>query len=510
MSDYSVYWGDFHTHLVDMENADEIVREGRENIDFLAVLSYPFRRENKNGLRIESVRNRPEFLENWKTHQRLCRDCYEPGRFTTFLGYEWHGDRTRYGDHNVIYFDHDGPLDDTWSLEDLYAKLRKRKAFAIPHHTGYILRHRGKDWSVYDEALSPVMEIFSGHRSSEGCNTPYPLERNESMGPRTTGGTFQDALAQGIRIGVIGSNDGATLPGRWNMGRAATLAKDCTREDIWEAVSQRRTYAVTGDRILLDVCVEGQPMGSVLSAGDAVDVDVFVVGTHAIDRVELIHNNVTADTYCHAGKWERSASEADRYKVEMELGWGPAVNYGFRPGLSTWQGEVRVEGGRISDWEKCFTLVGQSVERTGDASCAFRMASAGRIQARNVDFTQSLVLEVEGGPEARVRFDIEGVPVESSLGELVSRSLLVPLMDETIQRIRDVAGLDPSEIENPDIYYHNSRKIKIHKAIPEAGYKTAHTFRGVKLEPGRNWLYVRVSQLNGQLAWSSPIWVDKG
>lgn len=29
-----------------------------------------------------------------------------------------------------------------------------------------------------------------------------------------------------------------------------------------------------------------------------------------------------------------------------------------------------------------------------------------------------------------------------------------------------------------------------------------------EIEAGRNWYYLRVSQLNGQYAWSSPIWVD--
>jgi len=193
MGEYNLYWGDFHTHFEDLDRGDEILRDAQENIDFCTVLCYPFIWERKNGLRVESVGQRPEFLRWWERLRELARAHHDPGRFVTFLGYEWHGNRRRYGDHNVIYFDEDNPLDDTWKLEDLYENLRGRRAIAIPHHTGYCRGWRGKDWDIFDGELSPVMEIFSAHGSSEGCNTPRTMEQNSSMGPRTSGGTFQDA-----------------------------------------------------------------------------------------------------------------------------------------------------------------------------------------------------------------------------------------------------------------------------------------------------------------------------
>jgi len=62
----------------------------------------------------------------------------------TFPAFEWHGDRTRWGDHNVLYFEEGEPLDDEWELPDLYENLRGRRALALPHHTGYAVGNRGE------------------------------------------------------------------------------------------------------------------------------------------------------------------------------------------------------------------------------------------------------------------------------------------------------------------------------------------------------------------------------
>jgi hypothetical protein len=57
--------------------------------------------------------------------------------------------------------------------------------------------------------------------------------------------------------------------------------------------------------------------------------------------------------------------------------------------------------------------------------------------------------------------------------------------------------------------------VKRHTAIPQAGYTVRVVWQeespgpGLEACPGRSFYYLRVSQLNGQLAWSSPIWVDQ-
>ena len=508
MKGYKLFWGDFHTHLTDFDRGDEILEAASRNIDFTAVLCYPFIYEWKRSLHIESVGERPEFGEWWKRLQELCRTHHEPGRFVTFLGYEWHGNRTRYGDHNVIYFDEDSPLDAAWTLEDLYAHLKERRAIAIPHHTAYCPKRRSKDWDIFDENLSPVMEIFSIHGSSEGCNTPFPLETNSSMGPRTTGGSFQEALARGYSIGVIGSNDGSGLPGRWGRGRAAVWATECTREAIWEAILARRTYATTGDRIELKFQVAGTEMGSITRAQSEVHAELSVIGSGAIDRIELLQNGLVVDTYCHSGRWETKNSLPGRFKVFIEAGWGPAQPYGHEPEDWKWNSRLDVSSGRIVGLEKCFTLPGQRVTSQDESHAAWELLTAGRIIRNPFGMRQGLIFEIEGTAETQLGLNVEGLEMKFSAKELLKGSHLIPLIQESKERTRRIFGLTEKDVVNPDTYYHNARKVKIHKAIPETGYRVAHTFGNLKLAEGRNSFYLRVSQLNGQLAWSSPVWVD--
>ena len=512
MAEFKLLWGDFHTHLTDFEHGDELLRDARENIDFCTVLCYPFVWEVKKGLRVESVGNRPEFADWWTRLQELCRAHHAPGEFVTFLGYEWNGNRTHYGDHNVIYFDEDNPLDDAWSLEDLYANLRQTKAFALPHHTGYFPNRRGKDWGVWDERLSPVTEICSIHGSSEAPVAPVDMVSNASMGPRASGGTFHDALARGYRVGVIGSNDYEGLAGRWGIGRAAVWATECTREAIWDAMLARRTYGVTGDRIQLAFTIDGQPMGAVLNKSGAVDAEVTAIGANAIDRIELIHNGVVVATYTHSGNWDAPSGDT-HYKVFVQAGWGPAQRYGFEPKSLHWACRVDVDGGQCVGVERCFTNRGQRVTSIDTHHCAWELVTSARRNYLPQGMTQGVVLEVAGNADTRLTLQVDdvrtdGFPVSVTLGELLGGHRLVPLVEESERRILDKFGITVEEMVNPDPVFHNARKIKLHQAVPEAGYSAACTFEGLDLLAGRNALYVRVSQLNGQLAWSSPIWVD--
>ena len=49
----------------------------------------------------------------------------------------------------------------------------------------------------------------------------------------------------------------------------------------------------------------------------------------------------------------------------------------------------------------------------------------------------------------------------------------------------------------------------LHRLVFAANYRTS--FRVADRDDGSkaNWYYVRVVQSNGQMAWSSPIWVDR-
>jgi len=243
---FKLFWGDSHTNIhgedsvfksppLTRDRLKRIMEAAKEHLDFFPVAYYPFEWDCKKGFFIESVGQRKRFLEDWKLIQEAVAKNNYPGEFVTFLGYEWHGDRRRYGDHNVYYLRDYEQLDSSRTIQELYENLRRTDAIVIPHHTGYQVGERGKDWSFFDEELSPFAEIYSSHGSSEGCDTPLPLT-NPSMGPRVSGGTIREGLDRGYKFGIIASGDNhRDYPGEWGNGLMAVFARELTRKSLWES-----------------------------------------------------------------------------------------------------------------------------------------------------------------------------------------------------------------------------------------------------------------------------------
>lgn len=506
MKKYKLFWGDFHKHLSETRRADDIIEAAKCHLDVYAVLCYPFRWEKLKGARVETVRQREEFLEDWRILNMAAEKHNRDGDFVTFPGYEWHGNRTDFGDHNVIYFDGYGPLDDAWDIRELYSGLRRRKAFAIPHHTAYMPGNRGKRWEFFDSALSPVMEIYSGHGSSEGDPALAGLLSNESMGPDASGGSFIDALNRGCRVGVIASNDGKGLPGSWPNGVAGIWAEDLTRESIWEALSSRRTIAATGDRINLWFSVNGAPGGSVSEGGGDFEAAVNVETSQPLDRIELVHDGRTAGTYVHGDR--RGDGRSKKRKILVEFGWGPAKRYGFGDAALRWKGFVRAEGGELLSVEPRFSGLGQGWQRSeGGRRCDFTLTTSR--DSSEVPCRQGLILELKGSAKTRLIISVNGKRFEIVLGDTYGRIHLFPFPEESMKLIRSHFGIRKKEIENPDIIYQNARKIRLHPSYPEESFKAEAVFKNLQAKRGWNYYYARVFQKDGQMAWSSPVWVNR-
>ena len=105
---------------------------------------------------------------------------------------------------------------------------------------------------------------------------------------------------------TCGSDDHKGRPGAAQSGSGAfgiyggitcVYAKELTRESIWEAIKTRRCYGTSGQRILIDVTVGGQPMGSDLSTNKPPEIAVKVWGTAPIEKVDIFRG--TEIIYTH-------------------------------------------------------------------------------------------------------------------------------------------------------------------------------------------------------------------
>jgi hypothetical protein len=514
MEGYKLFWGDSHAniHSEHIGALDTCLAVAREMLDFLPMAYYPYRTFPEKGFVVEDWLPEDRRDREWKTVCDFAAANDRPGRLVIFPGYEWQGTGVS-GDHNVYFLNDHPPLIRCDTLRELYDEIRTRrlKALAIPHHTAYTSGIRGKDWSVHDSELSPFAEIFSVHGCSESDDEWIGLRRNIHMGPGVSGGTTEEALDRGYRLGIICSNDShGGYPAVYEWGLMACFARELTRESLWEAFRNRRVFGVTGDRIELDFTVESAPMGSVIRKKGPVRVATQVRCTDALDRIELLRNNRVIATHCHNGTWDvPSGSQTGmsaplRCKLRVEAGWNPDPEMLPDQPPRDWDCSIEVPQGAVVGVEKCWKTPGQRVGAVGGSRCDFGFHT---VPGTNLH-TEATVFELEGRPTDEVRLRIEGKPVTMTLAEAMSRSRLVHFTDENRDVVRRAFGLDPDALPRLDRLYFLGPKAKIHRAVPEAGFTGRLDYVDSDPPAGTNHYRVRVLQRNRQMAWSSPVWVE--
>jgi hypothetical protein len=233
----------------------------------------------------------------WERIKKAANDAYKPGRFTTFLGFEW----TNWvsGHRDVYYRDGDGPVfrsidPDSNTPEKIWKILEPFEAMTVAHHVGG--GPIATDWNIEpDPAKEWLVEICSIHGSSEYYG-------GEAMIYRPKQGSFaRDALARGYKLGIIASGDTHDgHPGRRTVGAVvngivAVYSPELTREAVWEAFKARQVYGTSGPKIILNFRVADSPMGSEVkwtASKGALPIAVRVVACDDIEVIEIIRNGV--------------------------------------------------------------------------------------------------------------------------------------------------------------------------------------------------------------------------
>ena len=65
-------------------------------------------------------------------------------------------------------------------------------------------------------------------------------------------------------------------------------ASGLTRGEIFDGLYHRRTYGTTGVKILLNFSINGQPMGGMVTASSAPQLEIEAHGTDEIEFVEVL------------------------------------------------------------------------------------------------------------------------------------------------------------------------------------------------------------------------------
>lgn len=305
----NIYWGDPHIHTA-LSNCNAS-RCRSCNFSFnaarhLSCLDWAGAADHVSNGRCE--------LARWKEEVAVSNAYNDEPEFVTLPAYEASLSGGCGGDNNVymsefvsLFVDeHDGGNSKTL-CEKLGEKAKEEgfDYFVVPHHT----TRPGKHGEIPDEIypgkdLMPVVEIHSKWGTSEYRGNPMALHDLHD-GPSYA----VDLLEKGLALGFIGGTDThCTLTfgyGKgfeadhidWPAGITAVKCDDLSRRSVFDSIKNRNCYAAAGERIFLDVKVNGTDMGQFTKKAGKNELSIIAAGQADIDTVEIIRNGEVIKTF---------------------------------------------------------------------------------------------------------------------------------------------------------------------------------------------------------------------
>jgi len=360
-SNRSLFWGELHGESErSSQDMEGCLRHMRDEKAYNFFASSPFED-------VDETSN-----ESWKTLSQSIVEFNEEDRFATFLGFQYVGDSPQEGVRQIIYLKDNKAImrrkdAKSSSLQKLYKSLNAKETIAIPvlpmgKTTAY-------DFKDFNPEFERVVEIYSAWGSSEGGKgepNSFPIKgkvKEEACG------SIQKALQKNLRFGfVAGGLDKRGVfkeftenkQTQYAPGLTGIIAEKYNREQLFEALQNRRCYATTGARIIVGFYIAGQPMGSELSTESKPGLHVnrhlsgYVAGTDKIKLVEIIRNGKTLheikpDNQYHIDYYYDDMEEFSKVTLEVK-GSLPFAYYYLRvtqeDGQMAWSSPIWVDLGK--------------------------------------------------------------------------------------------------------------------------------------------------------------------
>ncbi len=431
----------------------------------------------------------------WKNLNALTAEFDKPGKFVCIPGYEWSANTAVGGDRNVHYrregetihrsshaqiADPTDMVDeetDAHTADHLFEKLKGKDCVVMAHVGG---RYADITYA-HDEVLETAVEVHSDWGTFEWI--------------------VRDAFDKGFRVGIVANSDGhkgrpgASYPGASFFGSqgglTCFLAPRLDRDAIFNAMRRRHHYATTGNRMLLDVSVTTNnnsalqlPGGSTGTAetvmvrklimGDiaqvtdeTVELQVSALGSAPIERLDIFSGPQLIETIRPHAVGELGR----RVRVTME-----GAEYRGRARTTVWDGSLRVNGNSI---ERAEMFNNWNLDR-GIGSQSQDALSWKAVTTGN---TCGIDLWLE--EEKRGDIEIETNHV----------SMRLPIADIGIEdSVFEAGGLD--------------RLLKLYRLpnLPQE-HRLEHRMSVRVADNGDSPVFVRVTQIDGHKAWSSPIYL---
>jgi hypothetical protein len=428
----------------------------------------------------------------WKKLNELTAQFDKPGKFVCLPGYEWSGNTGMGGDRNIFYRHEGRPIrrsshilvegqtstEAIYTADKLFEFLKDEDCCVIAHVGG---RYADLKYA-HDGKTERTVEVHSSWGTFEWL--------------------LHDAFDKGYRVGVVCHSDdhkgrpGATRPGASTFGAIGGLScyfmPELTRDALFTALRQRKHYGTTGTRIFIDlkgefdgevtgfsddpklgpvqeIAVREARMGDIIRPGRVpMKLSAEVIGTAPVERVDVLHGREVVHSV--------RPFAADDLGRRVRVLWQGA-EYRGRGRETIWQGKLTVAGNRITRFAPVNFLNPERKisETTPGISLAWTSVTTGNLAGVDLWLDQA---------------QVGSIKIETNVvsGEVY----LAGLADNVVEY--DGGGL--------------GRKLSVYR-LPEADWGRRVTLEHPATYHGGDDLpvYIRVTQADGNQAWTSPIYL---
>ncbi|MGH3629766.1 MAG: hypothetical protein ACRDRL_20310, partial [Sciscionella sp.] len=280
----------------------------------------------------------------------------------------------------------------------------------------------------------------------------------------TLPGTFvADGLRRGYRYGLIASSDhghGASYVGAY--------AEALDRASVFDALYQRRVFGASTRDLVVDFRIGDAFVGSETVASGDVELRGYARGYTDLARIDIVRAGATV----HSVLPELDLP-AGWLRVPIRLEWGRGH------ATVAWDGTIDIEGGEILQtpfW---------SPEVTDASHHQLTWAASTRTFGEPYGAQRGgIELTLVGPPTATVTLRTTHGHLTAPLGELAGRVTTMPVRCQGQFLIQPGFG----GLHSIGAREH---RLRWHDTVTEA-----------------TWYYLRALQVDGEMAWSSPIWVN--
>ncbi|MCL2158849.1 MAG: DUF3604 domain-containing protein [Oscillospiraceae bacterium] len=357
---YNVYFGDIHTHSGQV----------RDVVDGARACGMGSREENyryakgPGGLHFYALTDHESQIlpDHEKPYFDLADKYNKEGEFVCFRAYE-HTSPV-YG-HRNIYFKTDrakvvaayatdtegnaiaGPAT---APHELFSRLEGMEYISIPHHPSSASHPFNIDLLTDKDVCC---EVYSSWGSSE-----YVGDFPRGVSDRHQKLSVSEMLKRNFKLGIVAGSDGHDgHPGNaqsplvkhphlfhfCGSGLCAVLCDELTRENVYEAIKNRRCYATSGTPIVLNFRANGHEMGSqIQNCTKKPRLYAKCEGTYLLKEMRIVKNGkIIHAENCHE-LWEHEfefvdesfepGDKANYYirvvQADMESAWSSPVFYG--------------------------------------------------------------------------------------------------------------------------------------------------------------------------------------